>query len=330
MQQCHQNSACPSYTDGHPKQRSSIKRENSEKEWTQPREFLHPPLFQIVFGLHRVVSRRTESGYKGGKSTPMYKSTLCSVEVEPGRSFIAEVLCTSSHLSWLMRDTSGYWKTISVVCKFSLNHEQDGVFWWRWDCSVLHRKKALCLRKQKSDKRFKLLYPPSVPQILSQQERPLGQGGGSSRLRGLQVEFQLRRQVARIRKNRLCQAASLARLCTPGTVLLAYPCPATWLQRTQLLLQTAQSYHSTGAPGSKPGRAGWTGTHTGANLRQARSQAKWGSKTYPSAHNFEIFNKSTKFNSDEWNVFVDERPKKCSWQSFLKVLEEHLKGAKSK
>lgn len=29
------------------------------------------------------------------------------------------------------------------------------------------------------------------------------------------------------------------------------------------------------------------------------------------------------------NVFVDERPKKCSWQSFLKVLEEHLKGAKS-
>lgn len=218
MQQCHQNSACPSYTDGHPKQRSSIKRENSEKERTQPRVYIHLCFILSLDSIHRVVSRRTESGCKGGRATPMYKSTLCSAEVEPGRSFIAEVPCTSSHLSWLMRDTSGYWKTISVVCKFSINHEQDGVFWWRWDCSVLHRKKALCPRKRQSDKRLKLLYPPSVPRILSQQERHLGQGGGSSRLRGLQVEFQLRRRVARIRKTRLPQAASLARLCTPGTV----------------------------------------------------------------------------------------------------------------
>lgn len=39
---------------------------------------------------------------------PTYKSILCSAEVEPGKSFIAEIQRTSSHLSWLMVDTSGY------------------------------------------------------------------------------------------------------------------------------------------------------------------------------------------------------------------------------
>lgn len=82
-------------------------------------------------------------------------------------------------------------------------------------------------------------------------------------------------------------------------------------------------------PERKPGKAGWTGIYPGANLGQVRFHAKWGSKTYPNADNFEIFRKSTKFNSNERNVFVNERPKKCSWQSSLKVLEEHLKGAKS-
>lgn len=39
---------------------------------------------------------------------PTYKSILCSAEVEPGKSFIAEIQRTSSLLSWLMVDTSGY------------------------------------------------------------------------------------------------------------------------------------------------------------------------------------------------------------------------------
>lgn len=45
---------------------------------------------------------------KGGRSMPTYKSILCSAEVEPGKSFIAEIQRTSSLLSWLMVDTSGY------------------------------------------------------------------------------------------------------------------------------------------------------------------------------------------------------------------------------
>lgn len=72
--------------------------------------------------LHRV----RLGGEEGLRLT--YKSILCSAEVEPGRSFIAEIPCTSSHLSWLMADTSGYQKIISVVCKFSINHEQDAFF----------------------------------------------------------------------------------------------------------------------------------------------------------------------------------------------------------
>lgn len=45
---------------------------------------------------------------EGGRSTPTYKSILCSAEVEPGGSFIAEIPRASSHLPGLMVDTSGY------------------------------------------------------------------------------------------------------------------------------------------------------------------------------------------------------------------------------
>lgn len=93
-----------------------------------------------------------------------------------------------------MRDTSGYWKIISVVCKFSINHEQD-VFWWWWDCNVLHRKKSLCPRKWKSERRRKLLYPLQCHKYCHS-KKALGAGkwrSRSSRLRGLQIDFQLRR-----------------------------------------------------------------------------------------------------------------------------------------
>lgn len=330
MQQRHQNSAVPFIYWRTFKTEKQYQKGEFRKGTKYSQESLHPPLFQIVFGLHRVVSRRTKSGYKGRRSTPTYKSTLCSAEVELGRSFIAEIPCTSSHLSWLMRDTSGYWKTISVVCKFSINHEQDGVFWWRWDCNVLHRKKLSAPESgsQKEGSSFCILF--SATNTVTARKGPQSKEVGKQFLLKGPTDWLSTQEawVARIEKNRLSQAAFLAPLCTPGTVL-AYLCPATWLQRTRLLLlQTARSYHAVGAPGRKPGGAGWTGTSTGANPGEARFHAKWGSKTYPSADNFEIFNKSTKFNSDEWNVVMGARPKKCSWQSFLKVLEEHFKGAK--
>lgn len=45
---------------------------------------------------------------EGGRSTSTYKSILCSAEVEPGGSFIAEIPRASSHFPGLMVDTSGY------------------------------------------------------------------------------------------------------------------------------------------------------------------------------------------------------------------------------
>lgn len=39
---------------------------------------------------------------EGGRSTPTYKSTLCSAEVEPGGSFIAETQRPSSRFSCSM------------------------------------------------------------------------------------------------------------------------------------------------------------------------------------------------------------------------------------
>lgn len=85
------------------------------------------------------------------RSRPTYKSILCSAEVEPGQGFIAEIQRTSSHLSWLMVDTSGYWKRISVVCKFSINHEQNDFFGWR-ETAMCYVEKKLSAPESGSQK----------------------------------------------------------------------------------------------------------------------------------------------------------------------------------
>lgn len=106
----------PLYTNRHSKQSSNIKRDIKKREQNKTnQQSLHPPLFQIVFGFHHMLSQDAPCQISKGRSMPTYKSSLCSAEVEPGKSFIAEIQCTSSHFSWLMVDTSGYWKIISVV-----------------------------------------------------------------------------------------------------------------------------------------------------------------------------------------------------------------------
>lgn len=52
---------------------------------------------------------------------------------------------------------------------------------------------------------------------------------------------------------------------------------------------------------------------------------KLSSQTYPKVENSEGFNKSTKLNDNEGNLFMNQRPKKCSQQSFQKITNIFLK-----
>lgn len=195
---------------------------------------------------------------------------------------------------------------------------------------MLHRKKALCPRKWKSERRRKLLYPLQCHKYCHSKKGPQGRKVEKQEfsLKGPTDWFSTQEaRVARIRKNRLSQTASLAWLHSRDSLSLPVSCH---IAAEDMAAAANCSPTTLRGPGRKLGKAGWTGIYPGANLGQARFHAKWGSKTYPNADNFEIFKKSTKFNSNEWNVFVNKRPKKCSWQSSLKVLEEeHLKGTKS-
>lgn len=155
--QYHQNSAYPSYTDGHSKQSSNIKREIVKKNTTETTEgVLHPPLFQIVFGFHHMLSQGAPCQIsKGGRSMPKYKSILCSAGGRTWQKFYCRD--TAYLFPPLMVDGRYKWLLKNNISSLQIQYKPwTGwfffFFWWQQDCNVLRRKYKLSAPQSGSQK----------------------------------------------------------------------------------------------------------------------------------------------------------------------------------
>lgn len=169
--QYHQNSAYPSYTDGHSKQSSNIKREIVKKNTTETTErVLHPPLFQIVFGFHHMLSQDAPCQIsKGGRSMPKYKSILCSAGGRTWQKFYCRD--TAYLFPPLMVDGRYKWLLKNNISSLQIQYKPwTGWFFFFSDGG----KTAMCYventsylpRKVEVRKKAQASLSSSVPQIL--------------------------------------------------------------------------------------------------------------------------------------------------------------------